>query len=155
MALLKETCQRWNCVGWFKKTSFNLCNFCPARCNVGRQEWLKESGMWEIRHINNSGGTKNISTAVTRLSHAVSVQGEDEEKADSLSAWAMYRNRCRAITSTISRARGLDQNYRKQITNHRAMWRRSQTPRLIRLWEQMKGSMCVMFMNTNPCSPGG
>lgn len=52
------------------------------------------------------------------------------------------------LLSTICWAQSLNQNDRKQITNHRQI-RDRQTPRLICLWKQIKRSMCIMCMNTN------
>lgn len=68
--------------------------------------------------------------------------GEDKGRSE-----PCMHNQCRAMTSTISRARSPDQNYRKRITNRGADSRRSQTPRWIRLREQTTRSMRVMFMS--------
>lgn len=83
------------------------------------------------------------------------LQGEDKSRQGHYPHEPCIYNRCRAITSTISRARSLDQNYRKRITNHGADGRRSQTPRRIRLWEQTTGSMRVVFMNARPGQADG
>lgn len=47
------------------------------------------------------------------------LRGEGKSRRDHYPHGPCIYNRCRAITSTISRARSLDQNYRKRITNQR------------------------------------